>query len=382
VSLLKRRSISYQDVWGAGGDWKELRLSSTEAALGVSAVLAAVDLIASRVQMMEWAEVELGPDGLDRRLPAGPFMQAPSAVYSPDEWVYQGVASFLLFGRLVGQVTSRLRNGWPATVEWLNPDHVTYQTVGGRRQWFHKGAPVDSDDLIMRRWAPMIPGDLAGVAPVKKLHVDIQRALKASLFERDFFDANGLPLAVLRNEEQNIDEKTATAVAGRYDEVRRSRGRRALVLGKQWSLTPMKASPSESGIDATEERIATKVANVYHVPPEWVGGKTGGSLTYNSPEQYARQLDSMALQPVYTMFERLISSTCLPPPRRLRFDPETILRADPKTAAEIDERLIRTGMATADERRRARGLSPLPSGGDRVLWPPYSTSLPREGGTP
>lgn len=382
MSLLKRRSISYQDVWGAGGEWKDLRLTSTEAALGVSAVLSSVDLIASRVQMMDFAEVERGSDGLDNVLPTGEFLQAPSAVYSPDEWVYQGVASFLLFGRLVGQVTSRLRNGWPATVEWLNPDRVTYQTTNGRRQWFHKGVPIDSADLIMRRWAPMIPGDLTGVAPVQKLHVDIQRALKASLFERDFFDANGLPLAVLRNEENDITSDDATAVAARYDEVRKSRGRRALVLGKQWTLTPMKASPAESGIDATEERIATKVANVYHVPPEWVGGKTGGSLTYNTPELYQRQLDSMALQPVYTMFERLISSTCLPPPRRLRFDPETILRSDPRTNAEIDERLIRTGMSYPNERRRARGLPPLPSGGDQVLWPPYSTSMPREGGTP
>ena len=43
MSLLRRRAISYQDVWGSGGDWKDVRMTSAEAALGVSAVLAAVD---------------------------------------------------------------------------------------------------------------------------------------------------------------------------------------------------------------------------------------------------------------------------------------------------------------------------------------------------
>jgi hypothetical protein len=54
VSLLKRRSISYQDVWGAGGDWKELRLSSTEAALGVSAVRELADIHEADAAARAW----------------------------------------------------------------------------------------------------------------------------------------------------------------------------------------------------------------------------------------------------------------------------------------------------------------------------------------
>ena len=44
MSIFRRRALNYQDVWGTGGDWKEVRLTSAEAALGVSAVLAAVVL--------------------------------------------------------------------------------------------------------------------------------------------------------------------------------------------------------------------------------------------------------------------------------------------------------------------------------------------------
>lgn len=381
MSLLRRRSISYQDVWGSGEAWEPAgKLTSVEVALGVSAVLSSVDLIASRVQMMSFDEVKTGTDGLDDVVPTGEFLQSPSAVLSPDEWIYQGAASYLLFGMVAGVITSRLRNQFPETVEWLHPDYLIPSKVQGRTRWSYMGVEIPTEDLIIRRWAPMIPGDLRGVAPVKKLSGDLQRAIKAATFERNFFDADGLPIAVLANSEQDIDQPMADAAAARYDAARKSRGRRPLVIGKQWSLIAQKSSASDNSIETTEMRIATKVANVYHVPPEWVGGTAGSSMTYDNPDMNTRLLDGMALQPVYTMLERLISATCLPAPRRLRFRPESILRSDPKAAAEIDERLIRSGIATPNERRLAHGMRPLPAAGDVALWPPYSTSPSRQGG--
>jgi HK97 family phage portal protein len=342
------------------------------AALGVSAVLAAVDLIASRIQMMAYAEVTLGVDGLEQALPMGQFLRDPSSTLAPDEWLYQGAASYLLFGKVAGYITARGANGWPSKLDWLNPDHLTVTTAGGVARWAYCGKPVDPADLVIRRWAPMIPGCLNGVAPVAKLSVDIQRALKAALFERDFFDAGGLPLAVLKSE-RDLKAEDVDTVNARYDATRTSRGRKPLVLGKQWSLDVLRSSPVESGVDAVEKRIATKVANIYHVPPEWVGGESGGSLTYDNPDMNTRLLDGIALQPVYTMLERMVTAECLPTPRVLRIYPESILRSDPKSAAEIDERLVRAGLATPNERRKARGLGPQ-AGADDLLWPPYSTA--------
>lgn len=378
MSLLRRRSISYQDVWGSGGDWKDTRLTSAEAALGVSAVLAAVDLIASRIQMMAYAEVTIDVDGFEVVNPMGPFLTDPSSTLAPDEWVYQAAASYLLFGLVAGYVTARGPNGWPTKLDWLNPDRLVCTTTTGVPRWAYAGQPVDPTNLVVRRWAPMIPGELNGVAPVAKLHVDIQRALKAALFERDFFEAGGLPLAVM-SFDGDLKKEDAEVAQDRYDTARRSRGRRPLALGRRWKLDVIRQTPAENGVDAVEKRIATKVATIYHVPPEWVGGESGGSLTYDNPDMNTRLLDGIALQPVYTMLERLVTAECLPDPRRLRIYPESILRSDPKSAAEIDERLVRSGMATPNERRKARGQRPLP-GGEQLLWPPYATTITRDSG--
>ena len=378
MSLIRRRALSYQSVWGSGETWTDTRMTTAEAALGVSAVLAAVDLIASRIQMMDFAEIQTGADGLEQRLPMGPLLLEPSSTLAPDEWIYQGAASYLLFGRVAGYVTARGANAWPTKLDWLNPDKLTCTTVGGVPRWAYCGQPIDSADLVVRRWAPMIPGDLGGVAPVAKLHVDIQRALKAALYERDYFDAGGLPMAVLKAD-KDLKAEDVDKVNERYDVTRTSRGRKPLVLGKMWSLDVLRSTPAESGVDAVEKRIATKVASIYHVPPEWVGGESGGSLTYDNPDMNTRLLDGIALQPVYTMLERLVTGFCLPRPRQLRIYPESILRSDPKTAAEVDERLVRASLATSNERRRARGLGPLP-GGDQLLWPPYATTITRDPG--
>lgn len=378
MSIIRRRALSYQDVWGSGDSWKDTRLTTTEAALGVSAVLAAVDLIASRIQMMDYAEVAVGSDGLEEQLPMGPLLLEPSSTLAPDEWVYQGAASYLLFGRVAGYITARAANGWPTKLDWLNPDKLVGTTPGGVPRWSYCGQLIDPTDLVVRRWAPMIPGCLHGVAPVAKLHVDIQRALKAALYERDFFDAGGLSLATL-SYDGDLKKEDVDAAQARYDAARASRGRKPLAMGKRWSLDVIRQSPADSGIDAVEKRIATKVANVYHVPPEWVGGESGGSLTYDNPDMNTRLLDGIALQPVYTMLERLVTAECLPKPRLLRIYPESILRSDPKSAAEIDERLVRSGLATPNERRKARGNGPLP-GGDQLLWPPYATTITRDPG--
>lgn len=372
MSLLRRRSISYQDVWGSGGSWQDTRMTSAEAALGVSAVLAAVDLIASRIQMMDVAEVTTDAEGLETVLPMGEFLREPSSTLAPDEWLYQGAASYLLFGRAAGYVTARGKNGWPTKLDWLNPDRLVPDTTSGVPRWTYAGRPVDPTNLVVRRWAPMIPGDICGVAPVGKLHVDIQRALKAALYERDYFEAGGLPLAIM-SYDGDLKPEDAAVAQDRYDSARRSRGRRPMALGRRWKVDVIRSTPAENGVDAVEKRIATKVANVYHVPAEWVGGESGGSLTYDNPEMNTRLLDGIALQPVYTMLERLVTSFCLPDPRQLRIYPESILRSDPKSAAEIDLLLVRGGLATQNERRKARGQRPV-DGGDQVLWPPYSTS--------
>ena len=379
MSLLKRRALSYQDVWGSdSGTWLDTRLTTAEAALGVSAVLAAVDLIASRIQMMTYAEVQLGADGLEQPLPLGDFLQEPSSTLAPDEWIYQGAASYLLFGKVAGYVTARGANGWPSKLDWLNPDHLTCTTVGGVVRWAYCGKPVDPTDLVLRRWAPMIPGNLHGVAPIAKLHVDIQRALKAALMERDYFDAGGLPMAVLKAD-KDLKQEDVDTVNARYDASRASRGRKPMVFGKMWTLDVLRSTPAENGVDAVEKRIATKVANIYHVPAEWVGGESGGSLTYDNPEMNTRLLDGIALQPVYTMLERMVTADCLPRPRLFKIYPESILRSDPKTAAEVDERLVRAGLATPNERRKARGQAPMDSG-DQLLWPPYATTITRDPG--
>jgi hypothetical protein len=48
------------------------------------------------------------------------------------------------------------------------------------------------------------------------------------------------------------------------------------------------------------------------------------------------------------------------PGRKVRFDFDDYLRADPKTRAEVDEIRLRTGTTTIDEIRQSEGLPSLP----------------------
>lgn len=379
--LPQRRAISYQDVWGKGGDWEPLegpRLSSVEARLGVAAVYSCVDLIASRIAAMDRKQWRDRGADLPASVSLSPVLRAPNAILNADEWVYQGVAVALLFGEVIGITIARdERTGWPRTIDWLNPAKIAVAGTASGPEYRYGGVRLDRTDVIHWRLAPMVPGVPRGVSPLSKLNVELQQAVRSAAYQLDWFKSGGLPLAVLANTESPIDDEQADRVAARYDQTRKSRGRKPLVFGKGWTFTAVNGTTgSDAGLNELEKRIATKVANAFHVPPEWVGGETGNSMTYTSPRAMSEQLDRQALFPVYRPLQRFLSEKLLPAPQFFTFDPDSILSIDPKTMVEIDEKLVRSGIATVNERRRAHAWEPV-DGGDERVWPPYSTSVPK-----
>ena len=386
MSLLRQskgRSVSYQQVWGSGGDWSEVMSSSVETMMGVSAVFSCVDLLASRVQAMDIDAFRRSSVGtLPSRVDPPAVLANPSDLLSPEEWVYQGVASYLLWGEAIGLVTRRV-NGWPASIEWLHPDRVKATAAGATSvSWSYNGRPVDTGDLIIIRYAPMTPGAVRGMSPVRNLRKDIRTAVELVRYQLAFFETGGLPMAVLANELVSLADAEASEVKDRYIAAMRQRGRAPLVIGRGWKFTQTDQKLGDAALDQLERRIATKVANAFHIPPEEVGGDSGSSLTYTNSEMMTAKLDRQALYPIYTLFAKVLSRHLVPPPGFIRFNADSIYRIDVKTRMEIDEKAIRSGYSTVNERRHRNGEASLDAeGADQQLWPPYTTTAPKGTGT-
>lgn len=391
-SLLRRRSVSFQDVFGQGDLWADVlngAAAPVAQQLAVSSTLACVDLKAASIMAMplqEFANDDVGTQKVPRK---SAILTNPSAIFSPDEWIYACSASLSLWDEAIGWITSYERNGWPAQVEWLVPDQVTKKRRDGRVLYTWQTDPLDGNartvttekfpvgDVIHIRRRP-IPGHVdGGASGGRALAQLITLGTEGAKAQVASYIGGGLPLAHL-HWDGKLDETESEAVANRYEEIRRSKPGRPLTTGKGWKLDVISRGDATSDLVAMRKQIATEVAVVHTIPPELVGGDSG-SLTYSNLEGLTQTLEVRSLLPVYTAMERAFSASLLPGRRMCRFNADAVIRTSLLDRYRAHDIAIRAGFSSRDDRRALENDGPIEDGtGGEYLWPPYRTNLTNE----
>jgi HK97 family phage portal protein len=368
--------VSFQDVWGKGEAW-DMDRDATKAQMSITATLACVDIKAASIAAMPLKEYT-DAGGIKSLAPSkSSLIDDPSDVFSPEEWIYAGVASLTLWDQAIGMVTLG-KNMWPAKVEWLVPSDVQVGIKSGRTIYVLRDMSVHSEfrhggDIVHIRRRP-IPGRADGglsaskaIAPLVQVGLEGARAALATYL------AGGLPMSALYWDGP-LDAKEADDMSESYVSKRRKNTGRPLVLGKGWKFETFKREDITGEMVAMRQQIATEVAVAHSVPPELVGGTTGNSLTYSTLEGLTRHLEVRTLLPVYTPFERAMSRL-LPDPRFCRFNADAVIRTSLLDRMKANDIAIRSGVRTPNEARALDDVAPFADGlGDEHLWPPYAVT--------
>lgn len=356
----EHRAISYQSVWGSGGTWADglgpTISVSAEAALGVPALLACVDTIAGQISAMPLQTFRRTPT-IREQIADNPLVAAPSTLWAPDEWVYVAVASMLLHGEAIGIITKATTGGDPLEIEWVDPRRVRVDLVEGRRRYQTETEIVPTDRVFHVHHGVLLAGGVRGRSPISFLANPIRAGLESIAFELDWFKNGAHPSGVLSVDTPELPEAAADALVNRF--MAKTRARKPVALAKIATYHQIQSTPEASGLDAARKRVATDIANVFHIPPEMVGGETG-SLTYKNLEMDQAVLDLRALMPVYVRLERALSRL-LPDGQFVRFNADFAVRTDLRTRAEVGEILVRSGQRTTDEVRAKDDMPPLVS---------------------
>jgi HK97 family phage portal protein len=360
-SDLEQRSISFQDVWGSGADRSPVNAAAIDVALTLAPVFAATRLIAhgiASLPLQGYRKV-----GEDRRPIQTPALFANPTIFGgPYEWVQRALISLLLRGNAYGFVTAVDRAGYPAQLEWLHPDDVTLKDdrTNGRPEWFYLGRPVDAwlgrdsvGELLHIPWY-VLPGHVLGLSPIRAFSTTIESGIYAQRFGRDFFADGAVPAAVLETD-QAVNRDQATLIKERF--VQASRGRAPVVLGAGTKYRPITVPPEESQFLESIKANATIIASIYGVRPERIGGESGNSMTYANVENQAIA-DLHDLQPYLTKLEAPFSSL-LPKPQYVRFNLDSLLRADTQTRYATHGVALDKKFKTVDEVRADEDLPPL-----------------------
>ena len=353
---VEERGLSFQSVWGSGGDASLLSGDNLSAALSVVPVYAATGLIADQVAAAPWAAYEKTAD-LATRLKSQPQLVTDPGVNELDlfSWKHQMVTSMLLRGTAFGYILSIDSAGVPSKVLWLRPDLMEVDESGPVPLFYYSGERIDRSSLVV---IPMyvVPGSILGRSPLQLFRSQIETGIEAQRVGKNFFKRGAQPPAILKNMTKVLNR--AEALAARSSFVASTSASEPFVTGMDWSYEAIGLPSSDVAFLSTIKATATQIAAIYRVSPEQIGGETSSSLTYKNLEQDQIKFNTITLRPITSRIESVFGRH-LPEQQYIRSNLDASARSDLKTRYDAHAVAITNGFKTPDEVRLLEEMPPL-----------------------
>lgn len=208
---------------------------------------------------------------------------------------------------------------------------------------------------------------LTGDSPVEDVRMSIALEIAAEEFGATFFDNGAMPLIIFKY------VQGAKSMKGPEDEKRFVDGfqqafggkkrHRALLLPNGIDVgDPIRIENDKSQMLETRKYQRTVIAGAFGVPPHLVGDLE--RATFNNVEQQDQDFTLNVVMPVAQQFESAMESDFLTPEERasgiiIRFNLDSILRADFKGRQEGLQIQKRNNVINANEWREYEGKNPI-----------------------
>lgn len=370
----EERSLSYQQIWGAGGDWVSGNMTwsgadvSQKSSIQISAVFACVRLLADTVSTLP-ADTYIR-DGDERRpYPAPVWVAEPDSDMTRQDFLQQVVVSLMLDGNAFVQV---LRSGTGvAALVVLDPTRIEVRRNAESRRLEYvvdQGRRVLSSEDVLHITDLRRPGDLRGVSRVTELRQTLGLARALDEFAARFF-GNGSTTTGIIEYPGNLNEEQARDLVDGFEAghkgLRRAHRPGVLSGGARFQKTGV--DPESAQMLGSRQMSVEEIARIFGVPPHMIGLTTPGAMSYASVEQNAIQFVTHTLRPLVTKIESALSRL-LPGDAFLRFNMDGLLRGDSISRAQYHSTALQAGWETVNDVRRIEDLPPV-DGGDQIRVP-------------
>jgi HK97 family phage portal protein len=361
---IERRAITSLP-WGRSSDTQGIEVGP-DSAMRLTAMWGSARILSTNLASVPIRQFRTVGDA-QRQLPLSPLFVKPSMQGELHDWIQRAVMSMVQHGNAVGFVTSRDYLGYPTGVEWLPRSWVQVidtMPVGQPGSfidpiWYVLGQRVpDANDIVHIPWIP-VPGRVWGLSPMAAFAKSVSTGLAAQEYTDGWFNSGGVPPGTFKNVHQVVDQADAAVIKERL--VQAIKSRQPIVYGKDWEYSTLTLPAQQISFVETMRMTASQIASIYGVPPEMVGGETGGSMNYTSPQGRQVELIQLTLLPWVAKFEAHLSGL-LPRGQFVCFDADSLVRLDPVARWSVYERQRLIGATNIDEIRNKENMPPLPDG--------------------
>ena len=319
--------------------------------------------------------------------------QAPNPI-QPAHRFWSTIAGHLLLWGNAYVEKMRDANGLVSELWIIHPACVTIEYNAALRQKRYKIADEYgmnerylSDDRLLHMWSYSADG-ICGLSPIMQCRQQLGLAKARERFEGEVYGQKPFLSGVINHPGQIKDtvklRESWRAIYGGSDKgVRNQSGRHSVaVLEEGATFSPLTAPLADMEFVASQHLSKTTIANIFHLPPSYIGGSTGDSLTYQTIEGNAIQFARQAITPVTVNIQKFVGSDrgIFPFPSWYpEFAMAGLLRGDSKARSDFYTALSGVNAITPNEIRGYENMPPLP-GGDTIAAPAPSQGVPAQAG--
>ena len=363
----EERAISFQTVWGSGGDLEIGTQSSTivnaDTAFRINAVFSAVSLISDTISTLP-VDSYIRRDGARFAYRPKPVWVSKPDVDTTKEAFYGSViVSLLLDGNAFVRVFSN-RAGEITNLVVLNPMKVEIKRNGlGRVMFQVEGEEklLTSDEIV---FIPDVvrPGQIRGISRVEALKDNLGLAMALENYAARFFGQGATTQGIIEYPHkltQEQAEQLRESFDARHKGWRRSHRTGILSNGAKYVQTSVDPEKSQA-LDA--RRMAVEdVARAFNVPPHLLG--LPGTTSYASVEQNNLAWVTHSLRPIVQKLESAFSPLLSRYPGGenafIKFSLDGLLRADINSRMTAFSTGLQSGFLTINDVRRFEDLTPI-----------------------
>jgi HK97 family phage portal protein len=377
-NLFETRAISFQTIWGSGGDIELQNNSGTyvtqDNVWKLAAITGAVNLIASSISTLPM-EAWVRRDG--QKLLMRP---KPDWVNRPDisfvdrtPFISQIITSLMLDGNAFIRIF-RDSDGLPINLTVMNPTEVEVKKNPlGRIVFTHTktGETLGQDDILHIVESLIQPGQVRGISRVSVLKDSLGLGMALEAYAQRWFGqgASGnyaITVPGALNQEQA--KAMADSVDNRHGGWRKSS--KTMVFHSGADIKDIGIDPEKSQSIEARRMFVEDVARIYSIPTHKLS--LPGTNTYSSIEQTQIEFVTDTLRPYAALIENALSTLLQVYPNGqgafLEFNMAGLLRGDINSRASAASVAIQGGWLTVNDVRQGEGLSKI-DGGDILRVP-------------
>lgn len=234
-----------------------------------------------------------------------------------------------------------------------------------------------SDDRVLHMFGFSCDG-ICGMSPITQCRQQLGLAKARERFEGEVYGQKPFLSGVINHPGQIKDtlklRESWRAIYGGGDRgVRGTSGRHSVaVLEEGATFSPLTAPLADMEFVASQQLSKTTIANIFHLPPSYIGGSVGDSLTYQTVEGNRIQFATQAITPLVVNMQKWVGSDrgIFPFPSWYpEFAIEALMRGDSQARADYYVKMSSVNAIVPNEIRGLENLPPLP-GGDQIAAAP------------